>query len=233
MQMNVANSNGEVNTLLDEAQYMALVNASGWPTSKVVDVNSKNDLLQQLLVNEVIRNRAKQMQLFRRGLKILGFHQLVLLYPNKSEVLFLYQQSPFTGKQFLELVTSPEPEQQSEKTAYQYFIEYAANLPQTGEFICGVTVVHYYYHASLIGSEDKPCASDLLAFVTSCAAIPPLGFKDYLTVKYLSFDSAKKLPEASSCFGVLYLPVCNASKEQFESSFDKALVLGRLGFGLN
>ncbi len=69
--------------------------------------------------------------------------------------------------------------------------------------------------------------------MTSCVAVPPLGFKEYVTLKYLSIDSEKKLPEASSCFGILYLPVCNASEEEFVASFDKALVLGRLGFGLN
>ena len=156
LQMNGEKSIGEVNKLLDEKHYLALVNASGWPTSRVVDLNSRNDLLQQLLVNEVITNRVKQMQLFRQGLQILGFHQLVLLYPKKYEELFLYQQSPFTGKKFLELVTSPEPEQQSQKTAYQYFVEYTTDLPQTGEFtelyICR-TVLHYIlwleYHIKL------------------------------------------------------------------------------------
>ena len=54
-----------------------------------------------------------------------------------------------------------------------------------------------------------------------------------VTIQYLPFDSGKKLPEAASCFCVLYLPVCNQSKEEFVASFDKALVLGRVGFRLN
>ena len=94
-----------------------------------------------------------------------------------------------------------------------------------------------YYISPHVGSKDKPCASDLLAFVSSCAAIPPLGFKDCVTIQYLPFDSGKKLPEAASCFCILYLLVCNQSKEEFVASFDeefvasfnKALVLGRVG----
>ena len=131
-QMNAAETSDEVNALLDETHYMAYINGCGWPATKPVNIANKNDLLQQLLLNEVIRSRSKQMQSFRRGLQVLGFHQLMTLYPEEFEELFVFQNNPVSSEQFLSLLMEDKPTDPVKKRAYDFFIEYVANLAKEG-----------------------------------------------------------------------------------------------------
>ena len=58
MQMNNVENTESFKKLLDEPQYMALVNA----TDKDINLQTITDFLQQLLLHEVIQNRSKLME---------------------------------------------------------------------------------------------------------------------------------------------------------------------------
>ena len=83
------------------------------------------------------------------------------------------------------------------------------------------------------GSATTPCVAHLLTFATGNATIPPLGLSQKITLGYLTPDKKanKILPETETCFNVILLPTIHDHKENFFAAFDKALLLGREGFG--
>lgn len=132
LQMNEADTTEQIDQLLDQGHYMALVNACGWPSTQVISITNKNDLLQQLLLNEVIRSRAKQMQSFRKGLKVLGFQQLMMEYPKEFEELIVHHPSLLSVETLQGLIVAEHPDVPDQRRAYDYFMEYLSSLPETG-----------------------------------------------------------------------------------------------------
>ena len=58
----------------------------------------------------------------------------------------------------------------------------------------------------------------------------PPGRKPVIEIFFLS--SEKVLPEVQTCFGYLYLPVNNATAEEFNDFFDKAVLMSQNYFGM-
>ena len=54
LQRDNAISQDDINDIIDDPRYMAIVNSSGWPTTKCITTISKTEVLQQLVLNEVI-----------------------------------------------------------------------------------------------------------------------------------------------------------------------------------
>lgn len=59
--------------------------------------------------------------------------------------------------------------------------------------------------------------------------IPPMGLDQPLQVKYLQDDDNKVLPEAQSCFHILYIPVVHTTKDSFFKIMHQAIDLGAIG----
>ena len=118
----------ELNAILDEPGNMAIVNASRWPVIKAIDMHTKTDLLQCLIVEELIYKCDHNMQAFRKGLKVLGFRKLCQHNQQLTNPLFVYHEKPLTPIRFLELVTSttsaPDEDMQHEAAAFRWFIKY-------------------------------------------------------------------------------------------------------------
>ena len=57
LQLDNATSQDDINDIIDDPRYMAIVNSSGWPTTKSITTASKSEFLQQLTLNEVILKR--------------------------------------------------------------------------------------------------------------------------------------------------------------------------------
>ena len=107
---------------------MSLVNASGWPTTCIIDMKSKAALLQGLVYEEVIHKREAQQQSFRQGLDILGLLQLLQMYPDKLRPVLLPEQGPLTGAKYLALITTPHPSGET----FDWFQEYIMTRPIQG-----------------------------------------------------------------------------------------------------
>ena len=77
--------------------------------------------------------------------------------------------------------------------------------------------------------KSKANLCDILQFITGLRSIPPLGFSKKITILFL--DSSKVLPEVSTCFYNLYLPVSISMKEIFFERFDQAVLFSVNHFG--
>lgn len=79
-------------------------------------------------------------------------------------------------------------------------------------------LVEYVKEASLERTED------LLVFITAKRTIPPCGLeKLIIIVKFLADDETKTLPEATTCFYILTIPVVHRSKMSLFKYMDMAL----------
>ena len=56
-QLDKATTSDELDQLLNEDKYMAIINSSGWDITRVIDLQSKGDLIQGLILKEVVGKR--------------------------------------------------------------------------------------------------------------------------------------------------------------------------------
>lgn len=59
--------------------------------------------------------------------------------------------------------------------------------------------------------KTKANLSDILQFIIGLRKVPPLGFDRKITLQY----TQKQLPEASTCFYLLHVPIGLDCKETF------------------
>ena len=72
---------------------MALINASNWPPTQSITTSSKSTLLQELIYEEVIEKRRKQIRNMRKGLRIFKLVSLMRKYPRQLRPLLVYSDS--------------------------------------------------------------------------------------------------------------------------------------------
>ena len=70
---------------------MAIINSSGWSLTSEITLQSKHDLIQGLIYDEVVGKRDRHIHALRRGLQRLGVLDMLKQYPNQTRQLFLYQ----------------------------------------------------------------------------------------------------------------------------------------------
>ena len=82
---------------------MALINASSWPITKTISMQSKTEITQCLLLDELINKRDNNTRSFRKGLKVLGFFDICMNQLEVVEPLFVHNDQELTVNVFLRL----------------------------------------------------------------------------------------------------------------------------------
>jgi len=83
----------------------------------------------------------------------------------------------------------------------------------------------------LTEKETSLMFEDLLAFMTGADAVPPLGFPKKAEIDfYTQEDGCRRLPYASTCSMVLFLPRGLLDESELENLLIDA-VKGSVGFG--
>ena len=70
----------------------------------------------------------------------------------------------------------------------------------------------------------------LMSFITTSPKLPPWRLEKEIAVKFLPDDEQKLMPEATTCFNILYIPVVYESKTKFYKYMDIALDCESSGF---
>ena len=81
--------------------YLAIVNSSGWPTTKVITLSNKTELISGLVLQEVVLKREAQLQSFRKGLDYLGVLQLLQMSPLTLKPVLVYEERPLSADDFI------------------------------------------------------------------------------------------------------------------------------------
>ncbi len=88
---------------------MAVINSSGWPLDRPITLETKSDLLQGLIIEEVLRKRITPLNCFRRGLSSLGLLQLMMSQPDTFQPILVHSRAPLTAATFAPLIAPEKP----------------------------------------------------------------------------------------------------------------------------
>ncbi len=75
----------EIDTIVDEQKYLAIINSSNWPTTKVINTSTKYQLMQHLLECEVYQKRQMAMACLAKGFQY--FNLLPLIKRNVQAII--------------------------------------------------------------------------------------------------------------------------------------------------
>ena len=185
---------------------MAIVNSSGWPTTKCITTISKSEFLQQLILNEVVLKRQHAVQALCRGLDHLNVAKLLQKNCDLMEPVFLCDGNrPLTAEMLICLISTPKPEEERFGKVYDWFLQY---LTQS--------------------SCRKATLEDILSFTTGLTQIPPMGLKDTIKVQFLQ---RSPLPRAEACFCIIKLPTIHTDKNVFFDKLDLGILNSIRYFG--
>ena len=96
-----------ISKLVDEERYIAIVNSSGWPPTRVIAPNNKVEFLEGLINQEVLKKREAQIAAFGKGLEQLGLLILLRKHSESLRPVFVHtssKESLITAKCFLGLM---------------------------------------------------------------------------------------------------------------------------------
>lgn len=138
---------------------MAIINCSRWPITKPVTVNTKTELVQTLLVEELLNKRLDNIRAMKRGLSVLGFVDMCQTNISLTASLFLYTPKEFRAVDFLNLVSKQPPLSQKQQNAYRWFVNYiqeretvptAVSLEEQGIYKLHESIANLIFHSYFI-----------------------------------------------------------------------------------
>lgn len=209
-------SDAEIEVLLEanpmSEAFWQLINSSRWPKEKLVNIHTKEFLLQHMVYHELLTSRKNELDELKEGLKSLGFLDLILKNKEMCKALFCATESKqFTMESLKGMMLDIKSTNFAEEQSHKWFLEY---LGQDGD--------HEF-------PKDSRCTS-LLQFWTGWSVIPFGGLAKRLKVTFLPDDDKHCLPTASACTAMLRLPTVHSSKAKFYEAMDIALKYGKVGF---
>ena len=130
LQLDVATTDDQIDTLVDLPSNTFIINASGWSITENITVEKKYTLIQHLLIDEVITKRRKNLQAFCLGLQSLGVDYLVRAYSDLMKEIFVHSDdAPLTTEKFLSLISTTRPSSPpSHVQAYDFLMEFISQL---------------------------------------------------------------------------------------------------------
>lgn len=128
---------------------MTIINNSGWDHTNPVNLHTKDNLVQGLIVDEVIGKRERQLRAMRRGLQHLGVLDLLLKHPKQTEELFIYKAGAghvcFTT--IRSCLTTKQTTSSCEQQAMEWLLEYLEARDMSGTIILipkDITIIPYF-----------------------------------------------------------------------------------------
>lgn len=184
MQLNQASSQDDIQKLLDEDKYMAVVNNAGWPPEKHVTLANRIELMNGIIEQELVHKRERVIAAFGRGLEVLGLRTLMCQHPQEFRCVFVYQNQPLTAKTFTGLIVSKPPLGKRKLRVYQWFMQYIQDRESTG--MCVYTLVYSSYVIIIYctANDIEPelaTLTDILKFCTAYEEPPPMGLCNGIT----------------------------------------------------
>lgn len=209
-------NNADVEALLEQNKmseaFWQLINSSRWPKEQLIDINTRDFLMQHLVYHELLTSRKNELDELKQGLKSLGLLDLVAKNAEMCKVLFCADKSQQINADVLnEMMLPISPSNFAEEQSQKWFFDYLS-LEADPDF-----------------PEDSRCRS-LLQFWTSWSKVPFGGLAKSLKVIFLPDDDKFCLPTSSACTKTLRLPTVHSSQGKFFQSMDVALKYGKVGF---
>lgn len=144
-QLNETQTQDDIDQLLDQDKYIAIVNSSGWPTTKMLRPTNKAEFLDGLIRQELIIRRGKAIDAFGRGLEMLGLQSLIRRHSEEVKRAFVSHETCLTPDMLLNLIPLKTPQHMLDVQAYRWFLLYIGDRDTTGMFLAsanekGITI---------------------------------------------------------------------------------------------
>ena len=114
-----------MNSVCDVPKYSTIIDRSGWPIGRLLNLKSKGDFITYILVEELVSKIIQLLQNFREGLDYFGLIRLIKESPNLWKPMFVTGEpallSPDT---FINLVKPPSHLDDVQGKAYALFMEF-------------------------------------------------------------------------------------------------------------
>ena len=187
---------------------MEKINNTQWDIAEAISIKSKDKLVQEVVYDELVRKRTKQLNAIRDGLAYIGLLPWLQEATTIAGINIQIRQrdSPkkFLEKCFMKILAESEMDD-LQRISMRWLIEYVTEA-----------------------SSER--TEDLLVFITAKRTIPPWNLEKPIILKFLADDETKMLPEATTCFYILSIPVVHTSKMLFFKYMDMALRFESNGF---
>ena len=97
----------------------------GWPVGRLLNVKSKGDFINYMLVEQLVDKRLQLLQNLREGLNYFGLLKLMTKSPQLWKQLFVTENSaPLTADVFMDLVQPPTSLDEMQAKAYGLFVTF-------------------------------------------------------------------------------------------------------------
>ena len=129
-QIDRATSDDIIDRVLEDPAKMAIVNSSRWPVTKPINMRTKAELIQDIMVEELLSKRGENLRAFQNGLSVLEFLALCHKHPILTRELFVYKSRPLTACMFLQPpimsrnITKPDTSDMDRMNAFNWFLKY-------------------------------------------------------------------------------------------------------------
>lgn len=127
LQLDNLTSREEIDCLLDEDKYMAIVNNSGWPTTRVLTLRNRVEFIDGLIRQNLITSREAAITAFGKGMELLGLRSLIQRHWSELREVFVFSnQQQISATQFLHLIVTklPSDEDKQQVQAHRWFMDY-------------------------------------------------------------------------------------------------------------
>lgn len=235
-QLNSTCSQSGIDSLIDEDKYLAIINSSGWPPTKVLTPRNKAEFMNRLIQQELVSKRDAAISAFGRGLELLGILTIIRQHEATMKGAFVYSPSKkLTSEIFLSLIDSKPPIGRQKRQVHQCFMEYIRERDSVGTLSY---IANWYYCTDIfaaflhVAESDvgKASLNDVLQFCTELREVPPMGLKDGITIEYL--PEGPIFPNAAACFGIIRLPILD-NVENFSTQMDFGILNSISHYGLS
>lgn len=95
-----------------------MIDRSGWPIGRVLNMKSKGDFVSHMLVEELVGKRLQLLQNFREGLDYFGLVGMIKENPS------LWEPVPLSADAFISLFECPSSREELQARAYALFREF-------------------------------------------------------------------------------------------------------------
>lgn len=117
-----------IGALLDDPLFCAIVDRSGWPVERAINLRSRVDFINQILIEELFDKRLSALNSFKEGLDHFGLLTLIARDPDQWKPMFSRQKGTgvygnLSASDFLSMVQST-PKSDAEKNAYSNFVQF-------------------------------------------------------------------------------------------------------------
>ena len=139
-QIDQATTENAIDQILQDPAKMAIVNSSRWLITKPINVHTKSELVQEIMVEELLSKRGDNIRAFQNGLSVMEFMTFCHKHPTLTKELFVYRGRPLTASVFLQppvmskRIRKPDHSDVDRVNSFNWFMKYINERSNSGEY---------------------------------------------------------------------------------------------------